>query len=218
MKKYISILLGLLLTGAIQALTVVVNTPGGLSAAVATAGDSLNTVTNLTIKGAINATDFKTMRDKMPKLAILDLNTATIDAYSGTEGTAGAKHTTYPANEIPQYAFMNRASCKGKEVLESVTISSTVKSIGSFAFNNCKDLLSVSIPSSVTRIGEYAFFGCTNLSSIYVHSEKPINLGANTAVFGCVNMYTCKLYVPSCSKSAYKSAEQWKEFNILKRS
>lgn len=42
-----------------------------------------------------------------------------------------------------------------------------VKSIGSYAFYNCKRLKSITIPSSVTSIGASAFYGCSNLKDIY---------------------------------------------------
>lgn len=46
----------------------------------------------------------------------------------------------------------------------SVTIPSSVVSIGNYAFINCEDMISISIPSSVTSIGESAFEGCLGLT------------------------------------------------------
>ena len=43
--------------------------------------------------------------------------------------------------------------------LKSISIPSTVKTIGDHAFSNCTALTSVSIPNGVTSIGEYAFEG-----------------------------------------------------------
>ncbi len=45
----------------------------------------------------------------------------------------------------------------------SYTIPSTVKHVGSSAFDNCLKVTSVIIPSSVTSIGSYAFSGCSGV-------------------------------------------------------
>lgn len=44
----------------------------------------------------------------------------------------------------------------------------TVKSIGSYAFEDCVDLTSVTIPNSVTTIGYKAFFECKNLVRLII--------------------------------------------------
>ena len=63
---------------------------------------------------------------------------------------------------IGEAAFQN---CRA---LASVTIpsSASVTSIGEWAFSCCTSLASVTIPSSVTRIGEYAFERCNSLASV----------------------------------------------------
>lgn len=54
-----------------------------------------------------------------------------------------------------------------------------VRSIGKFAFQNCKYLKSVSIPNSVTTIGNSAFYGCEKLVSIIIpNSVTSIDSGA----------------------------------------
>ncbi len=63
---------------------------------------------------------------------------------------------------IPAYAF---SGCSG---LTSVTIPTTVTSIGKWAFYECPGLTSVTIPNSVTSIGESAFNGCSGLTSLTI--------------------------------------------------
>ena len=58
--------------------------------------------------------------------------------------------------------------------------SRCVTSIGDWAFSGCRGLTSVTIPSSVTSIGEYAFFDCS-LTSITIPSSVT-NIGRD--VFG----------------------------------
>ena len=64
--------------------------------------------------------------------------------------------------EIYKYAFYN---CIG---LTSVTIPSSVRSIGYYAFCDCSGLTSVTIGSGVTSIYSYAFCGCSGLTSITI--------------------------------------------------
>ena len=46
----------------------------------------LSNISNLKLSGTIDARDFVTMRDNMPKLSALDLSEASIDSYTGTDG------------------------------------------------------------------------------------------------------------------------------------
>ena len=62
---------------------------------------------------------------------------------------------------IDDNAFQNQAG------LKSISLSSTVKEIGSLAFSSCVDLTSVSMPS-VVNIEAYAFSKCKNLKSLTI--------------------------------------------------
>ena len=55
--------------------------------------------------------------------------------------------------------------------LSSITLPSSLKTIGMVAFNGCSKLPSIDIPSSVTSIGSGAFEECTSLSSISLPSN-----------------------------------------------
>ena len=72
-----------------------------------------------------------------------------------------------------------------------------------------------SVTYSVTSIGEKAFEYCSGLTSITCEAITPPTLGSVWGVFSNVNK-SIPLYVPAGSVSAYKSADQWKDFtNIL---
>ena len=58
--------------------------------------------------------------------------------------------------------------CDNINSLTSITIPSSVKSIGDSAFHSCKALETVTIGDSVTIIGEEAFHYCRNLASITI--------------------------------------------------
>ncbi|MCI6652143.1 MAG: leucine-rich repeat protein [Ruminococcus sp.] len=66
---------------------------------------------------------------------------------------------------IADYAF---ATAKNKTSIKSITLPSTVTSIGKNAFNGCTALTSVNIPSGVTRIENETFLGCESLGNIAI--------------------------------------------------
>ncbi|HET6559035.1 MAG TPA: leucine-rich repeat protein [Prolixibacteraceae bacterium] len=126
----------------------------------------LGTVSNLTLTGTIDARDFKTMRDQMPLLSVLDLSGVKIVSYTGTEGSAGTGTNYYPSDEIAEQAFFSRDKILGKTSLTSITLPTTLKSIGSGAFSQCTGLTSITVPSSVTTIRNNAFSNCSSLTSV----------------------------------------------------
>ena len=94
--------------------------------------------------------------------------------------------------------------------LTSVTIPDSVTTIEGFVFWNCTSLTSVTIPDSVTSIGDYAFYSCYSLTSVYCKATTPPALGG-TSVFD-YNGSGRKIYVPTESVDAYKSATNWSEY------
>lgn len=75
--------------------------------------------------------------------------------------------------------------------IEEIIIPKNVTSIGKWAFCHCQSLESVEIPSSVTSIGDYAFIGCTNLASLELsYGIKSIG---NGAFQGCTSLESVKL-------------------------
>lgn len=210
----------------------------GELAATLTANE-LDNITELTITGTIDARDFKTIRDQMTRLSRLDISSATITAYSGTEGTNIYSNQDYPANEVPEWAFNNFNS--GKVSLTSVVLPLSIISIGNYAFahcsglktmvipskvekikenafSHCDNILSFTIPSSVKIIGPYAF-SCLNLTALTVEGSFPPDLSSSYDVFYTVNKNRCVLNVPVGSAADYENAPQWNEFkNIVEAS
>ena len=73
----------------------------------------------------------------------------------------------------------------GNTIIYQVNLPTSVTSIGANAFNGCTNLQVINLPTSVTSIGENAFVGCNE--SIQIHYEgteddwtsNPITLGTN---------------------------------------
>ena len=128
----------------------------------------------------------------------------------------GAKHLMINGTEITElvipfkevemigeYAFQDCTS------LTSVTIPDSVTSIGYRAFRECTSLTSVTIPDSVTSIESYAFEYCTSLAEVYCKPTTPPS--GNPWMFDS-NASGRKIYVPTESVEAYKSATYWSAY------
>lgn len=132
--------------------------------------NELNTVTNLTITGYINACDFRIMRDYMPLLAVIDMSSATIQSYTGNQGTALGSSYVYSPKVIPDYAFCNPVKFVGKTSLTSISLPSSAIGIGEGAFSFCSGLTNISIPSNITTIFDGAF--CASSASLSVDATN----------------------------------------------
>ena len=96
------------------------------------------------------------------------------------------------------------------ESLTSIEMPDSVTSIGDYAFGDCRSLTSVEIPNSVTSIGKGAFYYCSSLTKITCWATTPPTIHYDT-----FSNYSADLYVPVGCKSAYQSANYWKNFNII---
>ncbi|MBQ6776863.1 MAG: leucine-rich repeat domain-containing protein [Paludibacteraceae bacterium] len=101
----------------------------------------------------------------------------------------------------------------GTNIAELV-LPESLETINDYAFCQLRAITTVTIPSKVTSIGVSAFYNCNALTSIYTEATTPPTLG--DGVFSNVNadLSTIPLYVPNGSVNAYKAADQWKAFNI----
>ena len=152
-------------------------------------------ITNLKIVGEVNGTDWCLIREMAGsndnlkktdgKLSILDLSDAKIVEGGIPYVTASGITDQYTSNDkLGGLAFRG---CSG---LISLTIPSSVTSIGYSAFEGCSGLTSLSIPSSVTSIGSGAFEGCSGLTSLTIPSSvTSIGSGAFEDCTGLPNLY-----------------------------
>jgi hypothetical protein len=98
---------------------------------------------------------------------------------------------------------------QGCTSLTSVTIPDSVVKIEAYAFADCTSLTSITIGNNITKISG-AFDGCTSLKEVYCKATTPPTLNSGS-VFD-YNASGRKIYVPTASVSAYKSASYWSEY------
>ncbi|MBN2767117.1 MAG: leucine-rich repeat domain-containing protein [Paludibacteraceae bacterium] len=144
--------------------TVNVTTSGELKNLISVS--EANAITTLVLSGNVDARDFAFLRDKLKIVADIDMTSTTIKAYSGSEGTNSGINTSYPANEIPQYAFHNPLLKTYKSSLTSFKFPANTTSIGYLAFYYSWNLSgSVYLPASLTNITDYSFYGCASITA-----------------------------------------------------
>ena len=99
--------------------------------------------------------------------------------------SSGLTSVTIPSSvtSLGKYCF---SGCSG---LTSITIPSSVTSLGGNCFASCSGLTSVTIPSSVPSLGDYCFYGCSGLTSITIPSSVT-SLGKScfSGCFGLTNI------------------------------
>jgi len=89
--------------------------------------------------------------------------------------------------------------------LTSITIPDSVTSIGEYAFSECDSLTSITIPDSVTSIGSYAFYYCSSLTSITIPSS--VTSIGNNAFYYCSSLTSITIpdSVVSIGSSAFNN-------------
>lgn len=107
----------------------------------------------------------------MAVLSNVNLSDVKIKQYFGLNGTYLGVSLIYPANEIPMYAFYNANTSTFKSTIKTVTLPTSINSVGYLAFYYCYNLSGTfTIPAGVKSIGDYAFYGCSNIVAFSVVS------------------------------------------------
>lgn len=102
----------------------------------------------------------------------------------------------------------------GTQNIESITFTSSLKSIGARAFEYCRKLSSLVLPSSVEIIGERAFQYCDQLSSIML--PRSIHKIGDYAFCGCSSIQTMSIPkgVKSIGHAAFKDCSSLRKIII----
>ncbi len=162
------------------------------------------TVSELTVRGSINAVDLQFIADKMPMLRNLNLSNAKIAAYQGDALITGAGSAN--ANELAPYSL---AGLKASTItlpstltsiaegalagssLKALSIPASVKNIGMGALAGCRNITTITIPASVTSIAHYAFKDMPELTTVDIQapiSEVPAAAFAGNAKLSTVTL------------------------------
>ena len=153
--------------------TITLEQPGTLSQKISDFDKNL--ITHLKIKGKINGTDIKFIREMAGvsvmgketdgELAYLDLSEAQIvsggDCYY--QDYSDNKHYTSD-DELGVGFFLK---CKS---LKAITLPGNLKSVGDYAFSNCSSLETLNLPSGITTIGNNALYYCSSLTNLTLPS------------------------------------------------
>ena len=97
--------------------------------------------------------------------------------------------------------------------LKNVKIGDGVTTIGDYAFSGCSSLEAFAFGSNVEAIGQEVFSDCTAMASMISNTITPPTCGSQA--LDDINKWNCTLFVPKGSLTAYKQADQWKEFFFM---
>jgi hypothetical protein len=89
-----------------------------------------------------------------------------------------------------------------------------VTSLAEMAFANA-NVQFIDLPASLLSIGKQAFVGCSNLLEITYMTPSKVALKASDKVFDGLTTANIKLRVRRDKASEFRSAEVWKDFEIL---
>ena len=87
---------------------------------------------------------------------------------------------------------IGREAFYGCSGLTNVAIGSGVTSIDTYAFSGCSGLTRVTIPTSVTAIGSYAFKGCSSLTSVTIPGN--VTSIGSSLFSGCSGLTSVTIY------------------------
>lgn len=93
--------------------------------------------------------------------------------------------------------------------LEHITLPEGLQVIERGVFWQCRSLKTITIPSTVTRFGDFVFWGCDSLADVYMLNPEPPRI---TEIFHDRHL---RIHVPQSSVKAYKSAQYWKDQEIV---
>lgn len=102
----------------------------------------------------------------------------------------------------------------GCQALSSITLPETLTKIGSYAFSGCSALTELTIPSSVEEIAYGTLQNCSGLLTVKCKAiVPPLATGSFT---GGMDLNHCTLYIAPFTIDAYRDAQYWNEFYIMK--
>ncbi len=132
--------------------------------------------------------------------------------YKGTDYTVkevGCEETAFMGSTLYTGAFQNVTG------ITSVVVSDGIEKIDAQAFYDGygqMQLTSVTLPSTVTSIGDHAFYNLSKLTEINIKNDTPPTWESEKSVYQ-ITVSNVTLNVPCGSKSDYETSS-WANFNI----
>ena len=120
--------------------------------------------------------------------------TLTVDGSVGFGGSSSTNQHSYLLRYSSDSDTRNQVY---QSAIQKIEMSSDVKSINSYAFQNCYSLTSIVIPNSITSISSYAFHNCYSLASVVIPNSV-ISIG-NYAFRYCYSL--ASIVIPDSVKS-----------------
>ena len=153
----------------------------------------------------LNSYDYNNQVIKIPEYISWEGNKyKCISIHSGAFWNANIKSVIIP-NTITTIGSIAFQYCKNLAYLD---IPTSITSIEPNAFRGCSSLTSLTFPNSLTDIGWGAFEECTNLTKVTFLSSTPPKTVSGLLYGSNINV----IYVPVQSVEAYKSANGWKDY------
>lgn len=166
--------------------------PGGLNTRVSEVLDP-QLISNLIVKGTMNAGDFKFIRNYMLSLRNLDISEV---------------HITGEDEYQNDFIFDNAFS--GMRTMKSILLPPSLKGISYHAFFKT-GINEISIPSKATEFGGLVFYWCDDLMKVTVAQCTPPYCKGE--IFSDVSKAT--LIVPLGAKDAYAADPYWNGFGTI---
>lgn len=151
-------------------------------------GSDVGKVTTLIVSGPLGADDFKTMKEQMGMLQVLDMSGVTalpeVGDYYGAQKLPG----------IPANAFGN------KRTLQRVAFPAVLQRIDNEAFSGCDNLTEAdfSLATQLKEIRDRAFYECSGLKNLDLSASVNLERISSYAFSSCSNLV--KAILAGCGK------------------
>lgn len=189
------------------AITLTVETPGTLNTLITP--EDASKISDLTLKGNINAFDIWYIRENMKGLKKIDMS-ETVIAEVDTKGmdiNSFELGDVQPADYMPEWAFERLM------LLNEVKLPTGLKGFTDSSLSGL-DIREITLPATIEDFGMNNFFASNNLRVIVNMNPEPVYFrDCNLAMTQCPE--NGLLMVPEGSVDAYKEAETWKDFKYI---
>lgn len=150
----------------------------------------------------MNCTNLATITIPNTVVKVHDFAFASCPGLYEFKGNFASADGRYLAEDTKMIAFAPSG-------LRDYSIPNGITKLSHSLFFQCDELVNITIPESVNYIGYFAFDSCSKLERVYCRPTTPPT-GGNDMFYG--NASSRRIYVPTASVDAYKSADIWSDY------